>query len=180
MAASRVGTPVPAAARPPTAPRHRVTRVRGAPAYSRLAQRERHAGATHAAAPYVDLDRRAWSRLRESHPMSLEQSDLARLRGLGDRLDLNEVQEVYLPALAAAALLCRGHRRASVATTEFLGERPTRGPFVVGVAGSVAVGKSTTSRILQELMSRWPHTPRVELITTDGFLHRTPSSSGGR
>ena len=121
--------------------------------------------------PYVDLDRRAWSRLRESHPMSLEQSDLARLRGLGERLDLNEVEEVYLPLSRLLHFYVEATHGLRLATSEFLGERPTRVPFVVGVAGSVAVGKSTTSRILKELMSRWPHTPRVELITTDGFLH---------
>ena len=103
--------------------------------------------------------------------MSLEQSDLARLRGLGERLDLNEVEEVYLPLSRLLHFYVEATHGLRLATSEFLGERPTRVPFVVGVAGSVAVGKSTTSRILKELMSRWPHTPRVELITTDGFLH---------
>ena len=121
--------------------------------------------------PYVDLDRQAWSRLRESHPMSLEQGDLARLRGLGERLDLQEVEEVYLPLSRLLHFYVEATHGLRLATSEFLGERPTRVPFVVGVAGSVAVGKSTTSRILQELMRRWPQTPRVELVTTDGFLH---------
>ncbi|GAA4396607.1 type I pantothenate kinase [Fodinibacter luteus] len=121
--------------------------------------------------PYVDLDRRAWSRLRENHPMSLEQGDLARLRGLGERLDLQEVEEVYLPLSRLLHFYVEATHGLRLATSEFLGERPTRVPFVVGVAGSVAVGKSTTARILKELMSRWPHTPRVELVTTDGFLH---------
>ena len=132
--------------------------------------RERHAGRRTLPTPYVELDRRAWSRLRENHPMSLEQSDLARLRGLGERLDLDEVEEVYLPLPACSTSTSRP-RRAAAPTSEFLGERPTRVPFVIGVAGSVAVGKSTTSRILKELMSRWPDTPRVALVTTDGFLH---------
>ena len=121
--------------------------------------------------PYVDLDRRAWSRLRESHPMSLEQSDLARLRGLGERLDLREVEEVYLPLSRLLHFYVEATHGLRLATSEFLGERPTRVPFVVGVAGSVAVGKSTTARILKELTSRWPHTPSVALVTTDGFLH---------
>ena len=121
--------------------------------------------------PYVELDRRAWSRLRENHPMSLEQGDLARLRGLGERLDLTEVEEVYLPLSRLLHFYVEATHGLRLATSEFLGERPTRVPFVVGVAGSVAVGKSTTSRILKELMSRWPHTPRVALVTTDGFLH---------
>ena len=121
--------------------------------------------------PYVDLNRQAWSRLRESHPMSLEQRDLARLRGLGDRLDLREVEEVYLPLSRLLHFYVEATHGLRLATSEFLGERPTRVPFVVGVAGSVAVGKSTTARILKELMSRWPQTPRVELVTTDGFLY---------
>ena len=103
--------------------------------------------------------------------MSLEQGDLARLRGLGERLDLTEVEEVYLPLSRLLHFYVEATHGLRLATSEFLGERPTRVPFVVGVAGSVAVGKSTTSRILKELMSRWPHTPRVELVTTDGFLH---------
>jgi len=121
--------------------------------------------------PYVELDRAAWARLRDQHPLSLTEDDVTRLQGTGDRLDLAEVEQVYLPLsrllnfyVAATAGL---HR----ITTDFLGERPERTPFVIGVAGSVAVGKSTTSRILRELLARWPGTPRVELVTTDGFLH---------
>ncbi len=121
--------------------------------------------------PYVDLDRRAWARLRENHPMSLDQDDLTRLRGLGELLDLREVEEVYLPLSRLLHFYVEATHGLRLATSEFLGERPTRVPFVVGVAGSVAVGKSTTARILKELMSRWPHTPRVALVTTDGFLH---------
>ena len=121
--------------------------------------------------PYVELDRKAWSRLRENQPMSLEDKDLVRLRGLGDRLDLSEVEEVYLPLSRLLHYYVEAVHGLRLATSEFLGERPTRVPFVVGVAGSVAVGKSTTARILKELMSRWPHTPRVALVTTDGFLH---------
>jgi type I pantothenate kinase len=103
--------------------------------------------------------------------MSLEQRDLARLRGLGDRLELREVEEVYLPLSRLLHFYVEATHGLRLATSEFLGERPTRVPFVVGVAGSVAVGKSTTARILKELMSRWPQTPRVELVTTDGFLY---------
>ncbi|MGE9808210.1 MULTISPECIES: type I pantothenate kinase [unclassified Janibacter] len=121
--------------------------------------------------PYVELDRRAWSRLRESHPMSLDAADLRRLRGLGDPVDLAEVEEVYLPLSRLLHFYVEATYGLHLATSEFLGERPGRTPFVIGVAGSVAVGKSTTARLLKELLSRWEHTPRVELVTTDGFLH---------
>ncbi len=133
--------------------------------------RLRLAGDAQLPTPYVDLDRAAWSRLRENHPMSLTQDDLSRLRGLGDRLDLQEVEDVYLPLSRLLHFYVEAVHGLRLATSEFLGDRPRRVPFVVGVAGSVAVGKSTTARILRELMSRWPHTPRVELVTTDGFLY---------
>jgi type I pantothenate kinase len=120
--------------------------------------------------PWVELDRSQWARLREEHPMSLTQDDLARLRGLNEPVDLAEVEEVYLPLSRLLHFYVEATHGLRLATSEFLGERPTRVPFVIGVAGSVAVGKSTTARILAELMRRWPHTPRVALVTTDGFL----------
>ena len=121
--------------------------------------------------PYVDLDRAAWARLRENHPMNLSEEDIARLQGLGDRVDLDEVEEVYLPLSRLLHFYVEATYGLHLATNEFLGERPGRTPFVIGVAGSVAVGKSTTARVLKELLSRWPHTPHVELVTTDGFLY---------
>lgn len=121
--------------------------------------------------PYAEFGRTQWARLRENHPMSLTHDDLVRLRGLGDRVNLREVEEVYLPLSRLLHFYVEATHGLRLATAEFLGERPTRVPFIVGVAGSVAVGKSTTARILKELMSRWPHTPRVELVTTDGFLY---------
>ncbi|WP_347354566.1 type I pantothenate kinase [Intrasporangium sp.] len=119
---------------------------------------------------YVEFDRAGWSRLRENHPLSLDATDLARLKGLGDPVDLREVEEVYLPLSRLLLFYVAGTKQLHQVTTDFLGERPAKTPFVVGVAGSVAVGKSTTARILRELMARWPDTPRVELVTTDGFL----------
>ena len=121
--------------------------------------------------PYREFDRAAWSRLRLNHPLSLTAVDVARLRGLGDRLDLEEVEEVYLPLSRLLAYYVGAVGELHRVTGSFLGEAPPRTPFVIGVAGSVAVGKSTTSRILRELLSRWPDTPQVDLVTTDGFLY---------
>jgi len=121
--------------------------------------------------PYVELDRAAWARLRENQPLNLDSHDLARLRGLGDRIDLVEVEEVYLPLSRLLNFYVGATAGLHRITTDFLGERPAKTPFVIGVAGSVAVGKSTTARLLKELLSRWPGTPEVELVTTDGFLY---------
>ncbi|MFC8503474.1 type I pantothenate kinase [Pedococcus sp. NPDC057267] len=121
--------------------------------------------------PYVELDRKAWARLRENQPLSLTASDVARLRGLGDRIDLVEVEEVYLPLSRLLNFYVGAVAGLHRITSDFLGERPARTPFIIGVAGSVAVGKSTTARLLKELLSRWPGTPEVELVTTDGFLY---------
>ncbi|GGC10195.1 type I pantothenate kinase [Cellulomonas carbonis] len=120
--------------------------------------------------PYVDLDRAAWSRLSSSTPLPLTDADVTRLRGLGDPIDLAEVDAVYRPLSRLLALYVEATGRLHSASSTFLREGAARTPYVIGVAGSVAVGKSTTARVLRELMARWPETPRVELVTTDGFL----------
>ena len=108
--------------------------------------------------------------MRAQTPLTLGEDDLVRLLGLGDRIDLAEVEEVYLPLSRLLTLYVHGADNLHRITTEFLGGNPRRAPFVIGIAGSVAVGKSTTARLLRELLARWPATPHVELVTTDGFL----------
>ncbi len=121
--------------------------------------------------PFVELDRPMWSRLSMEMQSPLTVEDAQRLRGLGDVLSLDEIREVYLPLSRLLNLYVAAAGELHAATTTFLGEKTTRTPFVIGVAGSVAVGKSTTARVLQELLRRWPDTPNVELVTTDGFLY---------
>ena len=122
--------------------------------------------------PYVELDRAAWARLARSTESPLTADEIARLRGLGDQLDLREVLEVYLPLSRLLSMYVESAGQLHRAQEEFLDRpHPPRTPFVIGVAGSVAVGKSTTARVLQELLAHWPEHPRVSLVTTDGFLY---------
>ena len=121
--------------------------------------------------PWVEFTRAEWSALAESTPVPLTDEEISRLSGLTDPIDLAEVEAIYLPLSRLLSLYVAGMGELHRITSSFLFEKQQRTPFVIGVAGSVAVGKSTTSRVLKELLGRWPHTPRVELITTDGFLY---------
>ncbi|WP_442814412.1 type I pantothenate kinase [Streptomyces sp. NBC_01198] len=127
-----------------------------------------------AASPFVDLTREQWSALRDRTPLPLTAEEVERLRGLGDVIDLDEVVDVYLPLSRLLNLYVAAHSGLRGALNTFLagaaGDPQPGTPFVIGVAGSVAVGKSTTARLLQALLARWPEHPRVELVTTDGFL----------
>ena len=120
---------------------------------------------------FVEFDRDEWARLRQSTPLTLTEDDLADLRGISDRLDLDEVADVYLPLTRLLNLYVAATQQLFKATDTFLGKPPGKVPYIIGIAGSVAVGKSTTSRVLQALLSRWPDHPTVDLVTTDGFLY---------
>jgi type I pantothenate kinase len=126
---------------------------------------------TDTASPWATFDRAAWSALRAATPLTLSQADLDTLRGLNEHISLDEVAEIYLPLSRLLNLYVAATQDLHRATGTFLDESAEKVPYVIGIAGSVAVGKSTTSRILQALLSRWPDHPRVELVTTDGFLH---------
>lgn len=121
--------------------------------------------------PFVEFDRADWSRLAASTPLPLTEADVENLAGLGDPIDLVEVDTVYRPLSRLLNLYVAASQELRRATSTFLGDWSRHTPFVIGVAGSVAVGKSTVSRLLRELLRRWPETPQVELITTDGFLY---------
>ena len=120
---------------------------------------------------YLRFDRHDWAELRAQTPLTLHERDLEALRGINDRIDLEEVVAVYLTLTRLLNMYDRSTQCMHRVSATFLGAIAPKMPYVIGIAGSVAVGKSTSARILQALLTRWPEHPRVELITTDGFLH---------
>ncbi len=121
--------------------------------------------------PYLSIERADWAVLGQSSSLPLTESELDNFRGLGDLLDLTEVSEVYLALSQLLSIYATETQDLHRSSSEFFGERAARTPFIIGIAGSVAVGKSTVARLLKELLQRWDKTPRVELVTTDGFLY---------
>lgn len=128
---------------------------------------------TNDSTPYISFDRNDWRQLRESMPQVLTESEVAELSGVGENIDLDEVAAVYLPLSRLIHMRVKAHQGLTRATEKFIGSDPGHVPFIIGVAGSVAVGKSTTARLLQVLLQRWDSHPRVDLVTTDGFLYST-------
>jgi type I pantothenate kinase len=116
------------------------------------------------------FSRAEWAAKRADTPMTLSPEEVTRLRSLHDRLDMKEVEEIYLPLSRLLSFYVAATQRLFRAEQAFLGTEDAKVPYVIGIGGSVAVGKSTTARVLQALLARWPNTPKVDLITTDGFL----------
>jgi type I pantothenate kinase len=121
--------------------------------------------------PYRTFSRTEWANLRDDTPMTLTAEEVTRLRSLHDRLDIAEVEEIYLPLSRLLSMYVAAAQRLFRAEQRFLGTEDAKVPYIIGVGGSVAVGKSTTARVLQALLARWPNVPRVDLLTTDGFLY---------
>jgi type I pantothenate kinase len=121
--------------------------------------------------PYRTFSRAEWAGLRHDTPMTLEPSEVTRLRSMHDRLDISEVEEIYLPLSRLLSLYVRATQNLFRAQQGFLGTEDTKMPYIIGVGGSVAAGKSTTARVLEALLTRWPNVPKVDLVTTDGFLY---------
>ena len=121
--------------------------------------------------PYRVFSRAEWAALRDDTPMTLTADEVTRVRSLHDRLDMREVEEIYLPLSRLLSLYVAATQRLFIVQQHFLGTADAKVPYIIGVAGSVAVGKSTTARVLQALLARWPNVPKVDLVTTDGFLY---------
>lgn len=120
--------------------------------------------------PYRTFTREEWARLRADTPMTLKPSELEELSGVIEELSVEEVEQIYLPLSRLLNLYVAAAQKLHSVSSQFLGRKDLKVPFIIGVAGSVAVGKSTSTRVLKALLARWPDHPRVDLLTTDGFL----------
>lgn len=121
--------------------------------------------------PYRIYTREQWAALRNDTPMTLEPGEFDKLRSMHDRLDIKEVEEIYLPLSRLLSIYVDAAQRLYYAQRQFLGIRDRKVPYIIGVAGSVAAGKSTTARVLQAMLTRWSPRPKVGMVTTDGFLY---------
>lgn len=122
--------------------------------------------------PFRAFSAERWSEFRANTPLTLSEDDVKRLRSLNDPVDLNEIERIYLSLSRMLSAHVEMSQGLFAQRRQFLNlKRATQSPFIIGIAGSVAVGKSTTARVLKELLSRWPSHPKVDLVTTDGFLH---------
>src|SRR5256884_903586 len=121
--------------------------------------------------PYRTFTRAEWAILRDDTPMTLTPDEVTRLRSMHDRLDMSEVEEIYLPLSRLLSMYVAATQRLFRAQQRFLGTEDAKMPYIIGIGGSVAAGKSTTARVLQALLARWPNVPKVDLVTTDGFLY---------
>ena len=133
--------------------------------------KEDNASKTAEISPFVVISRQDWAELGRTTEQPLTAEEIKQIQGLGDVLDMREVADVYLPLSQLLSLYVSETQNLHERESRFLGERATRVPFIIGIAGSVAVGKSTVARLLRELLSRWEGTPKVALVTTDGFLY---------
>jgi type I pantothenate kinase len=120
--------------------------------------------------PYRTFSRGEWAKLRADTPLTLSADEVERLRSLDDPMDIKEVEQIYLPISRLLSLYVEATQGLFDVTRAFLNTRGSKVPYIIGIGGSVAVGKSTTARVLQALLTRWPNTPKVDLVTTDGFL----------
>jgi len=121
--------------------------------------------------PYIQFDRTKWAALRDSEPLTLTEEEVQQLKGINDELSIEEVKDIYLPLSRLLYYYVSATMGRQTMLMKFLNERPPKIPFIIGVAGSVSAGKSTTARVLQALLSRWREHSKVALITTDGFLY---------
>lgn len=121
--------------------------------------------------PYLSFNRQQWAELRNSVPMTLSEDDLTELQGVNENLTMNEATEIYLPLARLLNLYVTARQSRNTVLNNFLSNQESAPPFIIGIAGSVAVGKSTTARLLRALLARWDDHPNVQLVTTDGFLY---------